>query len=142
MTSRLKGRRREASAVIGSVTAWAQKQLDVTGLVLVGSYAHGRPRMASDVDLVLLTTDVQRHVTGLDWIRAYDPSARMVRTRSWGPLTERRVRVRSGLHVELGVVPESWVSLPLDRGTAKVLRDGWTPLYDPHDVVRGALAAL
>ena len=142
MTSRLKGRRREASAVIGSVTAWAHKQLDVTGLVLVGSYAHGRPRMASDVDLVLLTTDVQRHVTGLDWIRAYDPSARMIRTRSWGPLTERRVRVRSGLHVELGVVPESWVSLPLDRGTAKVLRDGCTPLYDPLDLVRAAIAAL
>lgn len=142
VTARLKGRRRTASAVIGSVTAWAQEQTDVTGLVLVGSYAYGRPRMASDVDLVLLTSDVARHVRGLEWITTFDPAARLIRTQAWGPLTERRVRVRSGLQVELGVVPPSWAALPLDRGTENVLRDGCRILFDPHDLVRTAIAAL
>jgi predicted nucleotidyltransferase len=142
MTARLKGRRRQASAVIGSVTVWAQEQGDVSGLLLVGSYAYGRPRMRSDVDLVLLTTEVQRHVKGLDWILAFDPAARVIRTQAWGPLTERRVRLRSGLHAELGVATPSWASLPLDRGTRNVLRDGCKILYDPRDLLREALDAL
>lgn len=98
--------------------------------------------MASDVDLVLLTTCPGRHVTDIAWILEVDPQARLIRTQTWGPLVERRVRLRSGLQVELDVVPTEWASLPLDRGTAKVLRDGCRILYDPDDILSTAVAAL
>jgi hypothetical protein len=111
-------------------------------LALVGSYAYDRPRLASDVDLVLLTSQPDRHAEGIDWIAHLDPSARLVRDRTWGPLRERRVRLRSGLQVELGVVSPDWASLPLDQGTARVLRDGCRVLYDPEGLLRAALAAL
>jgi uncharacterized protein len=142
VTSRLKGRRRQALAAVESVTTWALSQKDVRGLALVGSYAYGRPRMASDVDLVLLTTDAGRHITDIGWISDFDPRARLIRTKSWGPLAERRVRLRSGLQVELGVVPPDWASLPLDRGTARVLRHGCRVLHDPDDILSTAIAAL
>jgi hypothetical protein len=142
VSSRLKGRRRQALSAVESVTGWAIGQEDVRGLALVGSYAYQRPRMGSDVDLVLLTTDPGRRIKGIDWILAFDPRARLVRTQTWGPLVERRVRLRSGLQIELGVVPTDWASLPLDPGTAKVLRDGCHALHDPDHLLSTAAAAL
>jgi predicted nucleotidyltransferase len=65
MSARLKGRRLRAEAAIDGITAWAQSQGDVQGLALVGSYAYGRPRMASDVDIVLVTADTDRQISGI-----------------------------------------------------------------------------
>lgn len=62
MTARLKGRRRRAAS---AVAAWAEEQPAVSGLALVGSYAYDRPRMCSEVDLVLLTDDPARHTGDL-----------------------------------------------------------------------------
>lgn len=124
------------------MTKWASTQANVLALALVGSYAYDRPRMASDVDLVLLTTEPEKHAQGLDWIRCYEPSARLIHDQWWGPLRERRVRLRSGLHVELGIVQPTWASLPLDVGTERVLRDGCRILHDPQDRLKEALTAL
>lgn len=139
MSARLKGRRLRAEAAIGGITAWAQVQADVRGLALVGSYAYGRPRMASDVDIVLVAADKERHVRGLEWARSVDQRPRLIRCQDWGPLTERRVRLSSGLVVELGVVTAAWLSVPLDPGTARVLRDGCRVLHDPENLFGAAL---
>ncbi|QNN51159.1 nucleotidyltransferase domain-containing protein [Nocardioides mesophilus] len=125
-----------------AVTQWASAQADVSGLALVGSYACNRPRMGSDVDLVLLTNNPAKHSRGLDWVVSFDPRAELIRDQMWGPLRERRVRLRSGLQVELGVVPPSWAAIPLDSGTKKVLRDGCRILHDPDGIFRAALARL
>jgi uncharacterized protein len=108
----------------------------------VGSYAYDSPRMASDVDLVLVTSDLGRHAEDLDWVAAFDRKAKLIRDQAWGPLRERRVRLRSGLQVELGVVSPTWASLPLDHGTARVLRDGYRILHDPEGLLREATASL
>ncbi len=142
MSARLKGRRRQAAAVIHFVTRWAARQSDVQALALVGSYAYGRPRMASDVDLILLTTHPNLRTSGIDWISGLDPGARLTRTQSWGPVSERRVRLTSGLYVELGVTGPEWAAVPLDSGTARVLSDGCSVLYDPVAVLRRAIDAL
>jgi uncharacterized protein len=136
---RLKGRRRQAARVITSVTEWAMKQPDVQAVAIVGSYAYARPRMASDVDIMLITTERSQRIRGLDWITAFDPRAKLIRTKDWGPwLTERRVRLRSGLHVELGVADAEWVH----RASARVLGDGCRVLHDPAGVLARALANL
>ncbi|WP_198676054.1 nucleotidyltransferase domain-containing protein [Kribbella monticola] len=142
MSARLKGRRRRADAAIDGITAWARSQADVRGLALVGSFAYGRPRMASDVDLVLVTVDKERHITGMDWADVVDRRPRLIRCQEWGPLTERRARLSSGLVVELGIVTGEWLSTPLDAGTAKVLRDGCRVLYDPENLFSHALGQL
>jgi hypothetical protein len=77
-----------------------------------------------------------------DWVLSFDPRARLIRDQDWGPLRERRVRLHSGLHVELGVVPPSWAALPLDPGTARVLRHGCRVLYDPERLLHDALLTV
>ncbi len=73
---------------------------------------------------------------------SFDPRARLIRDQLWGPLRERRVRLRSGLQVELGVVTPAWAALPLNPGTARVLGDGCRILHDPEGLLGEALAAL
>lgn len=134
------GRRRDYRRVVRSVTAWATQQPDIVGVAVVGSWARGQARMDSDVDLVVLTTDKDRYITDGRWVPdAVGELAELVRTQDWGPLTERRVVLRSGLEVEFGFVPPSWAGVdPADPGTARVVRDGCSPLVDPD----GALARL
>jgi hypothetical protein len=139
MTARLKGRRLRAESVCSDLTDWARLRTGVQGLALVGSYAYDKPTMASDVDLVLVTPDLRPH---LDWAAVLDRRPRLIRSRQWGPLTEQRVRLSSGLVVELGIVTAEWLAIPLDPGTARVLGDGCRVLYDPEHLFREALSAL
>jgi predicted nucleotidyltransferase len=139
MSARLKGRRRAVNALIVDVERWAAEHDDVKAVALVGSYARGAERMASDVDLMILAEDPDAVVNG-DWFMQIRPNARFVRAANWGPVRERRFRLRSGLLVELNIATESWADVPLDEGTRRVLADGHRILYDtgPLDVATGA----
>lgn len=142
MTARLKGRRRRAEEAISIATSWASAQAPVTGLALVGSYAYGRPKMASDVDLVVLTSVPGLYVCGLSWIEALYPGAHLIRTTIWGPVTELRLRLKTGLQVEVGITRPAWADVPLDPGTARVLSDGCRILYDSEGLLESALRSL
>ena len=105
---------------------------------LVGSYARGEAGMASDVDLVIVTAHVDQLAEDASWFAQLRPGSTLIRARAWGPLLERRYRLRNGLQVDLGLVAPAWAALPLDRGTRRVLSDGHTVLYDPHGLLSGA----
>ena len=120
------------------VTTWARERPDVRGLALVGSYARGAARPDSDVDLVLLTDDPASYIADADWATELGAS-KIVRTQAWGPLTERRLLLPSGLEVEVGVVLPLWAATdPVDAGTRRVVAEGFRILYDPE----GRLATL
>ena len=57
MSARLKGRRRAVNALLVDVERWAAEHDDVKAVALVGSYARGAERMASDLDLMILADD-------------------------------------------------------------------------------------
>ena len=98
--------------------------------------------MAGDVDLIVLTLDLHRYTEDAAWVRDLAGPARLIRTAQWGPVTERRLRLRSGLHVDLGFTTPDWAALPLDSGTRRVLTDGHRILYDPElHLQRAARAA-
>ena len=140
MTVRLKGRQRAVRALIDDVKAWATECEGVQAVVLVGSYARHAERMASDVDLTVLTDEPDR-LADSEWFETLRPGARLVRAMDWGPVRERRMRLRSGLQVELGIAPMSWASVPLDAGTRRVLSDGHRVIYDTG-VLASAVATL
>ncbi|MEU5253785.1 nucleotidyltransferase domain-containing protein [Streptomyces longwoodensis] len=128
----------EIDDVVDRVTAWCADREDVVGLLLVGSCARGAARPDSDVDLVLLTTAPSRYLLEDAWV-ADLRLGEVIRTRSWGPVTERRCRTASGLEVEVAVGPPEWASTgPVDPGTRRVVADGARVLHDPA----GVLAAL
>lgn len=136
-------RRDEVLAVCRSVAAWAAARPDVVAVGLAGSWARGAARADSDVDLVLLTDVPERWIRADDWIpAAVGQDVMPVRTQAWGVLTERRVRLASGLEVELGIVPREWATEPVDDGTARVVRDGFRVLHDPVGVLSRLLTAL
>lgn len=57
-------------------------------------------------------------------------------TEQWGPLTERRFVLPSGLEVEVGVASPSWVTTdPVDPGTRSVVEGGMSILYDPEGLL-------
>lgn len=130
MSARFRARRGVVDEVVRRAARWAEGQVNVCSVVVVGSYAYGRPRMGSDVDLVILCNRAEQHLADLSFIDSITPGGRIIRREQWGPMHERRVRLRNGLHVEFGVTTPSWAALPLDAGTAKVLTDGCKVVTD------------
>jgi hypothetical protein len=134
----------EYASVTSLVARWARVQHDIVGAAVVGSWARGAARMDSDIDIVVFTNDKARYLDDDDWVAmALAESAEIVSTQDWGPLTERRVRLSSGLEVEFGFVPPSWAATdPVDPGTASIVRDGCKPLEDSGAVFECLIAAL
>jgi nucleotidyltransferase-like protein len=130
MDARFRARRHAVDQIVQRAEDWAEKQADVRAMAVVGSYAYGRPRMGSDVDLVVLSDDLGRHLREQTFIRSITPGGRLIRSKQWGPMHERRVRLRSGLLVEFGLTEPAWAGLPLDGGTAKVITDGCRIVVD------------
>jgi predicted nucleotidyltransferase len=121
----------ELKEIIDWITEWAKKQPDVQGVLLVGSRARGNARPDSDVDLVVISAEREKHLA--------DPIWGPARREPWGALVALRFRHVNGLELDLGFVEPSWARQePVDPGTTKVLRDGATILYDP----RGQLKQL
>jgi hypothetical protein len=136
MSARFRARRRVVHDVVARAACWANTQPDVSAMVVVGSYAYGRPRMGSDVDLVIVSTLVDEHLADPAFIATITPGGRVIRREQWGPVHERRVRLRSGLLVEFGLTTPDWVALPLDAGTTRVLTDGCKIVVDDGSMTR------
>jgi predicted nucleotidyltransferase len=131
-------RRREVSAFISGLQRWAAERDDIVAAAIVGSWARGAAREDSDVDLILLTEDVSIF-EGDGWIAELAPAAELARTAEWGAIAERRLRLPSGLEIEVGIGHSSWArAAPVDPGTRAVVRDGLRPVFDP----RGLLGEL
>ena len=137
-------RRREYTEVCDAVVGWASERPDIKGVAVVGSWARSEPRMDSDVDLVILTTEKGAYSASEAWASmAVLQPAEMIRTQEWGPMSERRIRLASGLQIEFGFASPNWAETnPVDPGTARVVRDGCVPLLDPNELFEKLLGAV
>lgn len=134
MSARSRARRQAVDEVVHRAAQWAETSRDVCSAILVGSYAYGKPRINSDVDLVILSDQVDRHLASLSFIDSITPGGQIIRHEQWGPMHERRVRLDDGLVVEFGVSTPAWAGLPVDAGTARVLSDGCKIIFDDGTV--------
>src|SRR5262249_41327347 len=131
----------EVGALLERLETWAKQQRDVRALALVGSWAYDEPRSASDVDIVLLTHSPSSYIEHGDWLQALGAIS-VIRTRSWGAITERRLAFTSGLELEIGIGTPAWASIhPVDAGTRRVVADGMRVLYDPDCLLADLAAA-
>lgn len=119
---------------------WAATRPDVAAVVLVGSHARRAATPDSDVDLVILCSCADGLLRA-DWPDLFgDVTSSSIE--EFGALRSRRISYRDGLEVEFGIAERLWARVPLDPGTARVLRDGVRILYDPEELLARAIAEL
>jgi predicted nucleotidyltransferase len=140
MQALTKDREEEVDRLIQLVAGWASERPDLRGAALVGSWARRSARMDSDVDVILLTDDPPAYIDAEEWTQGLGAIA-IIRTQQRGILTERRLAMPGGLQVDVGVVSPSWASIPIDRGTLRVISNGIIPLYDRDQLLATLLAA-
>jgi GrpB-like predicted nucleotidyltransferase (UPF0157 family)/predicted nucleotidyltransferase len=134
----LRRRQDEVEAVAQQLAKWASVRADVRALAMIGSWARGEGRLDSDLDILLLTDVPSRFTASTEWLSAFG-SPPLVRREQFGLISERRVRLDSGLDVEFGIGPPQWASTtPIDAGTRRVAQQGLRSLFDPD----GLLASL
>lgn len=126
---------------ISAFTAWAQDQPGIMAAALVGSHARQQARPDSDLDLVILARCPQDWINDPGWT-VFFGAAGEIQVEDWGMLTSLRVFYQNGLEVEFGITGEQWAALPLDAGTARVIKDGMQILLDKKGLLERALSQI
>ena len=108
---------------------WASARADVQALGLVGSYARGRAREDSDIDLVILTEQPEKYLTDIEWTKEFGVVEKH-QTEDYGKLTSLRVWYENGPEVEYGISTPDWAAVPIDPGTQQVIEDGLVVLFE------------
>jgi len=114
---------------IEQLKEWAVNEPLVEVIILVGSYAKGTQKIDSDIDLVILTSNKQYYIENTHLLSIFGLIDRL-NIENYGECTSIRVWYKNGLEVEFGMVPLTWIDLPLDQGTQQVLSDGYKVLVD------------
>lgn len=132
-------RRREVEGLLARFREWAEGRPDIAAVGLAGSWAHGDARMDSDLDVMLVSEEPEFYVETDAWARELG-GVRIVETRRWGPMMERRFVMPSGFEVEVGVGLPSWLD-PADEGVRRTIEDGVSIIYDPKGLLAHSLNA-
>lgn len=122
-------------------TRWISTQTDVRGVALVGSHARNAATEASDIDLMILTTNVSKYVQSHDWITMFGDVAKH-RVEDWGNVTALRVFYKHASEVEYNFSLPEWADIPIDEGTQQVVSDGMRILFDPNAILQRLQAAV
>jgi len=114
---------------IEQVKRWGINEPFVEAIILVGSYARGTQKEDSDIDLVILTSNKQHYLDNTQIFTTFGQIDRS-NIEFYGECTSIRIWYKNGLEVEFGMVPLTWIELPLDLGTERTLSDGYKILVD------------
>jgi hypothetical protein len=115
---------------------WAETRQDIVGVAVVGSFARGAPSPASDIDLVVLTTEPAEYLAHTEWASGFG-MVQCKRREEWGGVRVLRVWYVGGREVEYGFALPTWASVPPDPGTRSVASLGIHVLFDRLGVLEG-----
>ena len=118
-----------------SIKNWAKNEEKIESVIIVGSYAKGTYRLTSDIDLVIVTPDKKQIIEEHKFIELFGNVIKS-QIEYYGACTSIRVYYMDGKEVEFGIVEPSWIKQPLDRGTYKVLDDGFKVIIDKKEYFR------
>ena len=108
---------------------YASNILHIESIIIVGSYARGTNKENSDLDIVIITSNKLGMIANQDFTQEFGEVYKQ-QTEYYDACTSIRVWYKDGKEVEFGIVEPSWISIPLDIGTYKVLSDGYKIIID------------
>jgi len=108
---------------VSEFNRWASSRPDILATALLGSYARNEATGASDVDLVIITSEPKTYLQDTRWAQHFGTISRR-QIESYGRVTSLRVWYSGSHEVEYGFTDEKWPGLPLDEDTKKVISDG------------------
>ena len=115
-----------------SIKNWAKNEEKIESVIVVGSYARGTYKLTSDIDLVIITPNKKQTIEERKFIELFGNVIKS-QIEYYGACTSIRVYYMDGKEVEFGIVEPSWIKRPLDRGTYKVLKDGFKVIIDKKE---------
>lgn len=121
-------------AFIEAFNCWASAQPDVKAVALVGSYARDAATESSDLDLLILTTDVAKYISARSWVSLFG-EAPECRVEDWGKVKSLRTFYTGGLEVEYGFSTPDWAKRPMDPDSLRVVSDGLKILFDAQNIL-------
>lgn len=122
------------SAFLEAFSHWARSQPDIEAVALVGSYARGAATESSDVDLVILTSVVDKYLLDRSWVSVFGEPVEC-REEDYGRVISVRAFYGNGLEVEYGLTTPDWADAPVDAGTLQVVTGGMKVLHDPQRII-------
>ncbi len=126
---------------LSQVVHWAMSRPDCAGLALVGSYARGEATFASDIDLVFITDIPEEYLKNTRWAQQFGKTLRMSKE-DWGKVQSIRIWYAQGYEVEFGITDLSWISLPLEDGTARVISEGMVVLFEKDHCLTSIIKSM
>ena len=121
-------------AFLEAFSGWASSQRDVKAVALVGSHARDSATEDSDVDLLILTTDVVKYINDRAWVSQFGETTEC-RVEDWGKVTSLRSFYKDGLEVEYGFTTPDWAQRPMDAGSLRVVTGGIKILLDAQNIL-------
>ena len=109
---------------------------DMIGIALIGSRAHGTERTNSDIDLLIVTTDIAQYFENPAYVSHHWGSFRYARREKWfsGETIRAFYREENG-QIEYNFVNPEWASLPANDEACRIIKDGMKILYDPQGIL-------
>ena len=101
----------------------------IESIVLVGSYANGREKEDSDIDIVIITSNKASMIKNPNFINEFGNIAKK-QIEYYKACTSIRSWYKDGKEIEFGIVDSSWIKPPLDKGTYNVLSNGYEVIID------------
>ena len=114
------------------IKQWAKNEEQVESIIVVGSYARGTYKKTSDIDLVIITSKKNEMLKNQNFIKLFG-DVKKSQIEYYGACTSIRAWYKDGKEVEFGIVNPTWIEKPLDKGTNKVLNDGFKVIIDKKD---------
>jgi len=88
----------------------------------------------SDVDLLILTTDISKYINDRSWVSLFGEAPEFS-VEDWGKVTSLRTFYKGGLEVEYGLSTPDWAKKPMDAGSLAVVSDGMKMLFDAQNIL-------
>ena len=113
---------------------------NIIAVLLVGSYARNKQKEGSDIDLVIITEEKEKLIIEDKWIKIFGkPKGKSFE--EWGEIKSIRVKYKE-YEIEFGIGTRRWIRIPLDKGTEKVLRDGYIILFEKENCLEDIKKAV